>query len=91
MATTRKPNGPLRTLIAFAVLVFALTGLLAGAHWNGTASLAPKLGLDLEGGTQMVLTPRLVGDQKVTTEQVNQIPRSGSCRYVRSRRRGTAM
>lgn len=72
MATTRKPNGPLRTLIAFAVLVLALTGLLAGAHWNGTASLAPKLGLDLEGGTQMVLTPRLVGDQKVTTEQVNQ-------------------
>ncbi len=73
MASKRhKPDGPRRTLLAFTALVLALVALLAGAHFNGTATLTPKLGLDLEGGTQMVLSPRLVGNQKVTTDQVNQ-------------------
>jgi preprotein translocase subunit SecD len=70
--TQARPNHALRTLICMLVATLALGGLLVGAHLGGTASLAPKLGLDLEGGTQLVLTPRVVGDQKVTAAQVAQ-------------------
>ncbi|MFN8098449.1 MAG: protein translocase subunit SecD [Dermatophilaceae bacterium] len=70
--TQARPNHAVRTLIAGLVATLALAGLLAGVHLGGTASLAPKLGLDLEGGTQMVLTPRVVGDQQVTAQQVSQ-------------------
>ncbi|MEI2775550.1 MAG: protein translocase subunit SecD [Tetrasphaera sp.] len=71
-STAAKPNHALRTLLAVLAVTAALAGLLVGVHLGGTASLAPKLGLDLEGGTQLVLTPRVVGDQRVTAEQVSQ-------------------
>lgn len=71
-STGTKPNHAVRTLLAVFVVTAALAGLLIGVHFGGTAALAPKLGLDLEGGTQLVLTPRVVGDQKVTAEQVAQ-------------------
>ncbi len=70
--TQSRPNHAVRTLVAGVVAMLALAGLLAGVHLGGTAALTPKLGLDLEGGTQMVLTPRVVGDQTVTAQQVNQ-------------------
>ena len=47
----------MRTLVTLAVLVTALFGtLLAGTTWSD-GSLAPKLALDLEGGTQVILQP----------------------------------
>ena len=50
---------PGRVLAGFAAFLIALVVLLfAGSQW-GSAQLTPKLGLDLEGGTQLVLTPVL--------------------------------
>ena len=72
MARTSRPDVEKRTLIGFILLIVALGAVLGGAHWRGTAELAPKLGLDLQGGTQLILKPRLVGDQTVSSEQVAQ-------------------
>ena len=52
--------------------LLALMGLLAGAmHWSD-AQATPKLGLDLKGGTQIILEPKTVEGQTVTAEQLNQ-------------------
>ena len=49
-----------RALLALTVLSLALAGLLAGAmHWSD-AQATPKLGLDLKGGTQIILEPKTV-------------------------------
>ncbi len=61
-----------RSLIALAVLVIALVGLLVGANLWSNGGLAPKLGLDLKGGTQIVLEPKLTGNQTVSPEQLTQ-------------------
>jgi preprotein translocase subunit SecD len=61
-----------RALTALAVLILALTGLLAGAYYWSTAQLSPKLGLDLEGGTQIILEPQTTAGQSVSAEQLNQ-------------------
>jgi preprotein translocase subunit SecD len=63
---------PLKVLAAFTAGTVALIGLLVGANVFGTGSYVPKLGLDLEGGTQMVLEPVLVGDRTVSSEQLDQ-------------------
>ncbi len=61
-----------RALIGLAVIIVALGALLAGAHQWGTARLTPKLGLDLEGGTQMILTPRVTSGKTASAEQISQ-------------------
>lgn len=72
MAQTSAHTAARRALLAIVVITVALMALLAGAHQWGGGRWTPKLGLDLEGGTQMVLEPRLVGSQSVSTEQINQ-------------------
>ena len=67
--TTR---GARRGLLGLIVLVLVLGGLLAGTHVWGTAGLTPKLGLDLKGGSQLVLSPIVTGGQQVTTDRLNQ-------------------
>jgi preprotein translocase subunit SecD len=64
---------PGRVLAGFAAFVLALAVLLiAGSQW-GSAQLTPQLGLDLEGGTQLVLTPELSGQQAdIEEEQLDQ-------------------
>ncbi len=54
-----RTQGPRRTLVALVVILIGLVGLIGATHQWGTAQLTPKLGLDLEGGTQMVLQPVL--------------------------------
>lgn len=50
--------------------------VLAGVNFLGTifsnATWVPKLALDLEGGTQIILAPRLESGQTVTPDQLNQ-------------------
>lgn len=53
---TRKPGRTLTTLAVLTVLGFVL--LIIG-HFSAGATFTPKLALDLEGGTQLILTPRL--------------------------------
>jgi preprotein translocase subunit SecD len=55
-----------------AILV-GLTGLIAvGSLSDENASFTPKLALDLQGGTQVILSPLLLDGQAVTPEQLDQ-------------------
>ncbi|MCW4384322.1 protein translocase subunit SecD [Salinibacterium sp. SYSU T00001] len=55
-----------------AVIIAGLIGLnLAGVLWQGSG-WAPKLALDLEGGTQIILAPQLESGQQVSSEQLDQ-------------------
>ncbi len=47
--------------------VILITGVL-----SGKAAFSPKLALDLEGGTQMILAPRVQGGAAATQEQLDQ-------------------
>jgi preprotein translocase subunit SecD len=61
-----------RSLTWLGVIVVGLVALnLAGVLFAG-GSWTPKLALDLEGGTQIILAPKLESGQSVTTEQLNQ-------------------
>lgn len=61
-----------RSLTWLVVIIVGLIALnLAGVLWQG-GTWAPKLALDLEGGTEIILAPQVEGDQTVTTEQLDQ-------------------
>ena len=70
MAINPHNRGPLRTLAVLMVIIFGLFGLLAAVNTWGEAQRTPKLGLDLEGGTQLILQPKLVGNQKINEGQI---------------------
>ncbi|MEO8518711.1 MAG: protein translocase subunit SecD [Dermatophilaceae bacterium] len=70
MAINPRNRGPLRTLSALIIIVLGLYGLLAAASTWGDAQRTPKLGLDLEGGTQLILQPKIVGNQKISEGQI---------------------
>ncbi len=55
---------PGRTLLVLAVLVI---GLFTWAFWPGTDH-TPRLGLDLQGGTQVILVPRPIADSGPVTD-----------------------
>ncbi|HEY4614363.1 MAG TPA: protein translocase subunit SecD, partial [Citricoccus sp.] len=61
-----------RTLWWLTGLIIALTAVLGAGIATQQAQWAPKLALDLEGGTQMVLAPEVAGDRQVTQEQLEQ-------------------
>lgn len=56
-------------LLVIVVGLIAING--AGAIFGGW-NWAPKLALDLEGGTQIILAPQLESGQSVTSEQLDQ-------------------
>ena len=61
-----------RALAWLLVIVIVLGGVLAaGIIWWGWKP-APQLGLDLQGGTEIILTPKTAGNQQVTPDQLNQ-------------------
>ena len=59
-------------LVWLGVLIAAMTAVLAGGTMAGQAGWAPKLALDLEGGTQMILAPKVEGGSGITEDQLNQ-------------------
>jgi preprotein translocase subunit SecD len=61
-----------RSLTWLLVLILGLVGLIGYGFIQGEASLAPKLGLDLQGGTQILLAPKQTDGQQVTGEQLAQ-------------------
>jgi len=54
------------------VIFLLLIGGNAWAVWQEGGSWTPKLALDLQGGTQIVLAPQLVEGQTVSDEQLTQ-------------------
>lgn len=72
MARTGPKNTALRVLVWLGVILAVLTAVLAGGTMAGQASWAPKLALDLEGGTQMILAPKVEGGSDISEDQLNQ-------------------
>jgi preprotein translocase subunit SecD len=61
-----------KTLIWLGVIFAVLIGTIAGGVLWSTATWTPKLALDLEGGTQIILTPKLESGQEISSEQLDQ-------------------
>jgi len=61
-----------RTLSVLAVLTIGLYALMAAVHVWGGGQLTPKLGLDLDGGTEIVLAPQVAGGASVSPQQITQ-------------------
>ncbi|WOH17015.1 protein translocase subunit SecD [Paenarthrobacter sp. GOM3] len=72
MARTGPKNSARRVLTWLGAIFVVLTAVLGGGVLTGHASWAPKLALDLEGGTQMILAPRVEGSGEINEEQLNQ-------------------
>ena len=72
MAAGQQRTYARRALAGLLALIVVLIGLLAGAAYWSDAQKTPKLGLDLEGGTQIILEPRTDAGQTVSAEQLNQ-------------------
>ena len=61
-----------RSLTWLLVIIIALVGLNGAQVLFAGGAWAPKLALDLEGGTQIVLEPKLAAGQTVSAEQLTQ-------------------
>ncbi|MEC5178200.1 preprotein translocase subunit SecD [Cryobacterium sp. MP_M5] len=61
-----------RSLTWLGVIIVGLIALNSAGVLAGGGSWAPKLALDLEGGTQIILAPKLESGQSVSQEQLNQ-------------------
>lgn len=72
MAVSSQSKKALKS-ITWLVVIIAALGIFnaVGVIFQG-AAWTPKLALDLEGGTQIVLTPRLESGQTVSAEQMSQ-------------------
>lgn len=72
MAATTPRALARRALIGLTVLTVALGGILGYSVVWDDGQTTPKLGLDLEGGTQIILQPRSSTGQKPSAEQLSQ-------------------
>lgn len=59
-------------LIGLVILLFGMGGALAYGVSEERAQWAPLLALDLEGGTQMVLSPQVETGEEIDDEQLEQ-------------------
>lgn len=72
MAAPSNEPRPVLSFIWLTVVTVALVVLVgAGAIWS-SATWAPKLALDLEGGTSIILEPQVDDGTKISSEQLNQ-------------------
>jgi preprotein translocase subunit SecD len=72
VARSSTRTSAVRSLFALLAIIVALGGLAAGLTTWGDGQTTPRLGLDLEGGTEMVLQPVLVGKEQVSPGQIDQ-------------------
>jgi preprotein translocase subunit SecD len=73
LAASNTAKSARKSLIWLLVIIFGLAGLIGfGSTTDENASFTPKLALDLQGGTQIILSPLLLDGQAVTTEQLDQ-------------------
>lgn len=73
MSASNNVKSARKSLTWLLVIILGLTGLIAvGSLSDENASFTPKLALDLQGGTQVILSPLLLDGQAVTSEQLDQ-------------------
>jgi preprotein translocase subunit SecD len=63
---------PLRALLVFLIALVGIYGALFLGTRFSDASILPELALDLEGGTQIILTPTAEDGGEVTQEDITQ-------------------
>ncbi len=69
---SRARSGAFRALVWLLVLFIGLAGMIGWGVAQGQGGWAPKLALDLEGGTQIILAPQLAEGTEITEEQIVQ-------------------
>ena len=73
MSASNTVKSARKSLSWMLAIMVGLTGLIAvGSLSDPNASFTPKLALDLQGGTQVILSPLLLDGQAVTPEQLDQ-------------------
>ena len=73
MSESAVTKGARKRLTWLGVLIVGLVAIIGlGSATNAGASFAPKLALDLQGGTQIILAPAVQEGTKVTAEQLQQ-------------------
>lgn len=72
LAPPTRRRHPARTLLTLAVLTVAVFGALLGGTKLSDATWTPKLALDLEGGTQLILAPVAQDESDVSSETIAQ-------------------
>ena len=73
MSASNTVKSARKSLSWMLAILVGLTGLIAvGSLSDENASFTPKLALDLQGGTQVILSPLLLDGQAVTPEQLDQ-------------------
>ena len=73
MSVSNTVKSARKSLAWLLAIVIGLTALIAvGSLSDENASFTPKLALDLQGGTQVILSPLLLDGESVTPEQLDQ-------------------
>lgn len=72
MASSSRVSDAWKRFAWLGVIFGLLIGGNAWSVWQEGGSWTPKLALDLQGGTQIVLAPQLAAGQSVTEEQLDQ-------------------
>ena len=73
MSASNTVKSARKSLSWLLAILVGLTGLIAvGSLSDENASFTPKLALDLQGGTQVILSPLLLDGDAVTPEQLDQ-------------------
>ncbi|WP_146341694.1 protein translocase subunit SecD [Nesterenkonia sp. NBAIMH1] len=72
MSAPKPVRRALAALTALLIILVTMGGLLLYGVQDGRAQWAPLLALDLEGGTQMVLSPQVETGEEVDDEQLEQ-------------------
>lgn len=70
---SRQVRGSIATLAVLAMIILGMAGGLFAAHKYDDAQLTPKRALDLAGGTQIILTPKVnEGGKEIDQLALNQ-------------------
>ena len=72
MASQSAVSSAWKKLAWLGAIFLLLVGGNVFAVWQGTGSWVPKLALDLQGGTQIILAPQIAANQTVSEEQLDQ-------------------
>ncbi len=74
MAENNVRRSASRRLLWLLVIILGLTGLVGWANVSDqpNAEWSPKLALDLEGGTEIILAPSVLDGERATEEQLQQ-------------------